>query len=154
MNQTNDVDAVIHQLEDILESDPGLAHRLTDSLTATRKRAAAELDPELFTALRDSAQSGYEFSQTRGVVTIDTSQSGFCDIGLVTIVPVGMGHVSSVILTASEGRHMAKGEEFGYFQFGGSDIIVLFQQQVYVEVDTSSEFRLVGSPVARCTPQG
>lgn len=97
----------------------------------------------------DSATSGYEFSQTRGVVTIDTSQSAGEDIGIVAVVPVGMAHVSSVVLTATAGRQMAKGDEFGYFQFGGSDIIILFQEGVGARIDTSEEFRLVGTPAAR-----
>ncbi|AFC55208.1 MULTISPECIES: phosphatidylserine decarboxylase [Mycobacterium] len=101
-------------------------------------------------ASSDSASSGYEFSQTRGVVTVDTSQSDCGDIGIVAVIPVGMAHVSSVVLTAVPGKHMAKGEEFGYFQFGGSDIIILFQEGVDPQLDTSEEFRLVGSPVARC----
>jgi phosphatidylserine decarboxylase len=100
----------------------------------------------------DSASTGYEFSQTRGVVTIDTSKSGAGDIGIVAVIPVGMAHVSSVVLTSVQGRHMAKGEEFGYFQFGGSDIIILFQEGVNPEIDKSDEFRLVGTPVARCNP--
>ncbi|MCV7379573.1 phosphatidylserine decarboxylase [Mycobacterium alsense] len=98
----------------------------------------------------DSSSSGYEFSQTRGVVTIDTSQSDCGDVGIVAVIPVGMGHVSSVVLTASTGKHMAKGEEFGYFQFGGSDIIILFQEGVDPQLDKSQEFQLVGTPVARC----
>jgi hypothetical protein len=43
---------------------------------------------------------------------------------------VGMAHVPSVMLTSVEGPHMAKGEKFGFFQFGGSDIIVLVQEGV------------------------
>lgn len=105
-------------------------------------------------ASSDSASSGYEFSQTRGVVTIDTAQSDCGDIGIVAVIPVGMAHVSSVVLTAVPGRHMAKGEEFGYFQFGGSDIIILFQEGVEPRLDTSEEFRLVGTPVARCRALG
>lgn len=103
-------------------------------------------------AASDSASSGYEFSQTRGVVTIDTSPSDCGDIGIVAVIPVGMAHVSSVVLTPVSGRHMAKGEEFGYFQFGGSDIIILFQDGVDPQLDKSEEFRVVGSPVARCRP--
>lgn len=99
----------------------------------------------------DSATSGYEFSQTRGVVTVDTSKSDGGDIGIVAVIPVGMAHVSSVVLTSVEDRHMAKGEEFGYFQFGGSDIIILFQAGVDLDIDKSEEFRLVGTPVARCS---
>ncbi|OBI42238.1 phosphatidylserine decarboxylase [Mycobacterium kyorinense] len=100
----------------------------------------------------DSSTSGYEFSQTRGVVTIDTAQSDLGDIGIVAVIPVGMAHVSSVMLTSTPGKHMAKGEEFGYFQFGGSDIIILFQKGVDPQIDTSEDFRLVGIPVARCKP--
>lgn len=98
----------------------------------------------------DSATSGFEFTQNRGVVTIDTADSDCGDIGVVAVIPVGMAHVSSVVLTAVEGRHMAKGEEFGFFQFGGSDIIVLFQNGVDPQIDTGTEYRLVGSPIARC----
>jgi phosphatidylserine decarboxylase len=103
-------------------------------------------------ASSDSATSGYEFCQTRGVVTVDTPQSDGGDLGVVAVIPVGMGHVSSVVLTSVAGHRMAKGEEFGYFQFGGSDIIILFQNGVDPQVDTSEEFWLVGTPVARCSP--
>ena len=38
---------------------------------------------------------------------------------------------------------MNKGAEFGHFQFGGSDIILLFQAGVATHV---------GSPAVRCQP--
>lgn len=101
---------------------------------------------------RDSAQTGYEFSQTRGVVTIDTSGSDAGDVGVVAVVPVGMGNVASVNLHTEPGRPVAKGDEFGYFQFGGSDIIVLFQEGVNLQVDTDESMRKVGSVIARCLP--
>jgi phosphatidylserine decarboxylase precursor len=56
----------------------------------------------------DSATSGFEFSQNRGVVTVDTSASDGGDIGVVAVIPVGMAHVSSVTLTAVQGTQMAK----------------------------------------------
>ncbi|BBZ71159.1 hypothetical protein MPRS_22520 [Mycobacterium paraseoulense] len=98
----------------------------------------------------DSATTGFEFFQNRGVVTIDTSASDSDDIGVVAVIPVGMAHVSSVILSAVEGKRMAKGEEFGYFQFGGSDIILLFQDGVDPQIDTDKGYRLFGTPAARC----
>ncbi|OCB39205.1 phosphatidylserine decarboxylase [Mycobacterium malmoense] len=98
----------------------------------------------------DSATTGYEFFQNRGVVTIDTSASDSDDIGVVAVIPVGMAHVSSVVLTAVEGKRMAKGEEFGYFQFGGSDIILLFQDGVDPKINTDKDYRLFGTPAARC----
>lgn len=64
---------------------------------------------------------GYEFIQTRGLIIIDSP------IGLVAILPMGMAQVSSVVITAEEGRTLRKGEEISYFQFGGSDIVMLFE---------------------------
>lgn len=98
----------------------------------------------------DAATSGYEFFQNRGVIIIDTAASGAGDVGLVAVIPVGMSHVSSVMLTATAGTQMAKGDEFGYFQFGGSDIVVLFQDGVDPEIDTGDDYRLMGTPIARC----
>ncbi|MBP0461679.1 phosphatidylserine decarboxylase [Streptomyces montanisoli] len=99
---------------------------------------------------KDSAKTGYEFSQTRGVLTLDTAGSDEGDLGIVGVVAVGMSHVASVNVTAVESTRLAKGDEFGYFQFGGSDIIVLFQEGVAPDVSTSEEFRRVGSVIARC----
>ncbi|KKK68606.1 hypothetical protein LCGC14_2942360, partial [marine sediment metagenome] len=48
-------------------------------------------------------------------------------LGLVAVLPIGMGQVSSVNLTVQVGATLAKGEEFGYFTFGGSDIIIMFE---------------------------
>ncbi|GAA1923537.1 hypothetical protein GCM10009815_17670 [Nocardioides marmoribigeumensis] len=103
---------------------------------------------------KDRTQSGYEFSQVRGVLTLDTSASGHGDLGTVAVVPVGMSHVASVTLSTVPGTVVTKGEEFGYFQFGGSDIIILFQEGVDPQVDTSTALRHVGSPVARIGSSG
>lgn len=65
--------------------------------------------------------AGYQFAQARGLVVLDTP------IGLVAVLPIGMAQVSSVIVTAEVGDTLRKGEEISYFQFGGSDIIVLFE---------------------------
>lgn len=46
---------------------------------------------------------------------------------MVAVLPVGMAVVSSIILTAEKGVTLRKGEELGYFQFGGSDIVVMFE---------------------------
>lgn len=72
---------------------------------------------------------GYQFVQGRGLVVLDT------DIGMVAILPVGMAVISSVILTAEVGVTLRKGEELGYFQFGGSDIVVLFEAKRKVKLN-------------------
>jgi phosphatidylserine decarboxylase len=65
--------------------------------------------------------TGYQFAQTRGLIVLETP------IGLVAVLPIGMSQVSSVIITAEVGVTVRKGEELSYFQFGGSDIILLFE---------------------------
>ncbi|NOQ27173.1 MAG: hypothetical protein GQ564_17570 [Bacteroidales bacterium] len=61
----------------------------------------------------DGSENGYEFSQTRGLVVLDSP------IGLVAILPIGMAQVSSVNMTTVVGSYLNKGDEFGYFLFGG-----------------------------------
>jgi phosphatidylserine decarboxylase precursor len=72
--------------------------------------------------------AGYQFIQTRGLIIFDSP------IGLVAVLPIGMAQVSSVNMTAVVGAYLNKGDEFGYFQFGGSDIILLFEASSGVEV--------------------
>lgn len=104
----------------------------------------------------DRTESGYEFFQTRGILVLDTAGAGgdVEDVGLVGVVPVGMSHVASVVMTAGEGTDLPKGAEFGYFEFGGSDIILLFEREVSLDVDTSDAFRHVGTPAARLSRTG
>ncbi|MBL4659538.1 MAG: phosphatidylserine decarboxylase [Alcanivoracaceae bacterium] len=98
----------------------------------------------------DTSQGGYEFSQARGIVILDTTGSAYGDVGLVAIVPIGMCQVSSVNMTAQVGNNMLKGDEFGYFLFGGSDIIVLFQEGVNPKVQTGNQYRHYGTTIAVC----
>lgn len=64
----------------------------------------------------------YQFTQHRGLIVIESP------VGLVAVLPIGMAQVSSVNLTAEVGATLAKGEEFGYFAFGGSDIVIMFEK--------------------------
>ena len=64
----------------------------------------------------------FQFNQERGLVVIDSPV-----IGLVAVLPIGMAVISSVNLTLQPGDVLRKGDEFGYFLFGGSDIVMLFQ---------------------------
>lgn len=48
-----------------------------------------------------------------------------------------MAHVGSVVLPAETGTQASKGDEIGYLQFGGSDIILPFQAGVNPQVDTT-----------------
>lgn len=99
----------------------------------------------------DDSENGYEFNQARGIVILDTSNSPYGDVGLVAAVPVGMCQVSSVNMTAQVGNIMEKGDEFGYFLFGGSDVILLFQEGVDPEIYDGLQYRRYGTSVAKCS---
>jgi phosphatidylserine decarboxylase len=100
----------------------------------------------------DNAEDGYQFTQARGVVIIDTTNSPYGNVGLVAVIPIGMCQVSSVNMIATVGSNLLKGDEFGYFLFGGSDIIVLFQDGINPEIDMNDNYRHYGTKMADCTP--
>jgi len=78
----------------------------------------------------------FQFDQVRGLVVIDSPQ-----VGLVAILPVGMAMISSVNLTPEVGVELRKGEEFGYFLFGGSDIVLLFQdREVVLDAEVGTKY--------------
>lgn len=65
----------------------------------------------------------------RMVIVID------CDdptLGQVACVFVGMAEVSSCINVVRKGDHVKKGDEIGYFQFGGSTYCLIFQKDVAI----------------------
>ena len=71
----------------------------------------------------ESNSLSWQSVETRGCVLIKT------DYGMVAVIPVGMGQVSSVnfIETIKPGTKVKKGDELGYFLFGGSDCVMLFE---------------------------
>ncbi len=100
----------------------------------------------------DNAENGYQFLQARGIITIDTTNSPHGDIGIVAVIPVGMCQVSSVHMTATPGARLAKGDEFGFFKFGGSDIILLFQEGKSPVIEECSNYRHYGNSISSCPP--
>jgi phosphatidylserine decarboxylase len=105
----------------------------------------------------DSAEDGYEFVQSRGVLTIDTTGSPYGDVGIVAVIPIGMSQVSGVNMTHQAGTECSKGEEFGYFTFGGSDIIVLTQKGTNPQwnpafVEGTRYYSHYGTLLGRVTP--
>jgi phosphatidylserine decarboxylase len=49
------------------------------------------------------------------------------EFGLVMIVCVGAMMVGSTVITSTEGSHLNRMDELGYFKFGGSTLVVLFE---------------------------
>ena len=78
----------------------------------------------------------YQVDQERGLIVIDSPE-----VGLVAVLPVGMGNVSSVNLTPEVGARLQKGDEFGFFMFGGSDIVMLFQnKKVVIDAEVGKKY--------------
>ncbi|KIX98986.1 uncharacterized protein Z520_05447 [Fonsecaea multimorphosa CBS 102226] len=76
--------------------------------------------------------AGYQFIQQRGCIVIDTA--GFANIGMVAVLPMGMAQVSSVNLSEGSkvGNIVRKGDEISWFEFGGSDLVLVFEAQAQV----------------------
>jgi len=91
--------------------------------------------------------AGYQFAQTRGLIVIDSP------IGLLAVLPIGMSQVASVIITAEVGITLRKGEELAYFQFGGSDVIVLFENASNVSFNAQATVHYkMGTKIAQAYP--
>jgi len=87
--------------------------------------------------------TGWQFSQTRGYVIMDTGK-----YGLVALIPMGMAQVSSVNFEdeVKVGATLEKGAMFGNFLFGGSDFIMLFQQKAGFEITAPAEHKVAAKP--------
>ena len=79
---------------------------------------------------------GWQMIETRGCVIVETDE-----YGLVALLPVGMSQVSSVNFedTVQVGAEVKKGDMLGYFLFGGSDFIMIFQNQAGFELTAPNE---------------
>ncbi len=68
---------------------------------------------------------GYDATvNTRGLVFIENTDP---KIGLVCVIPVGITEISSVTIGVKNGDTLAKGDELGYFSYGGSSMCLVFQ---------------------------
>lgn len=98
---------------------------------------------------------GWQMIETRDCVVIDTD-----DYGLVAVLPIGMSQICSCNWEEGlmVGDRVEKGDPMGYFLFGGSDIVMVFQAGVGVELvcpkagsGEGYEHILMGEPYARLT---
>ena len=89
-------------------------------------------------------EPGYQFLQARGCITIHNPVLGY-----VSILPIGMAQVSSVNLLVEEGQRIEKGDEISNFYFGGSDIVLVFEEKACIEfeADIDTHYR-VGETLA------
>lgn len=84
----------------------------------------------------NSSIPGWQMIETRALVVVETKNHGF-----VAILPIGMSQISSVKLEdrVKIGASVEKGDPLGYFLFGGSDIVMLFQKAVQFELTVPQE---------------
>ncbi len=95
---------------------------------------------------------GFQMVETRACAIIETE-----DYGLIAMLPVGMSQICSVnwIESLHVGQQLKKGDEMGFFLFGGSDIVMIFQRDIDVELtfDLKDNFLLMGEAYARLKQQ-
>lgn len=72
----------------------------------------------------DKSQGYITAVAARAVLVIDTGVRG---LGLVACIFVGMAEISSCVVEVRRGDKVGKGQELGYFQFGGSTHCLIFQ---------------------------
>ena len=87
------------------------------------------------------SQSYLAHVATRAIILIDADDPA---IGLMAFTPIGMTDVSSCVIHSQikPGYRVAKGEELGYFQFGGSTYCLVFGP------GTIADFNLAAIPQA------
>lgn len=93
---------------------------------------------------------GFQMIETRDCVILDTE-----DFGLVAVLPIGMSQVCSCNFenNLQVNMNVKKGDPMGYFLFGGSDIVMIFQKDVQVidltnKKKNESKHLLMGEPYA------
>ena len=102
----------------------------------------------------DANTPGWQNIETRGCVIIETKH-----YGLVALLPIGMSQICSVNFENSVkvGSTVKKGDMLGYFLFGGSDFVMLFQKKVDFaltapkESSSSNKHILMGEEYGRVT---
>jgi len=75
----------------------------------------------------DCDTPGWETVETRSCMILDTEKYGY-----VALMPIGMSQICSVNYSEglAPGVKVKKGQELGYFLFGGSDFVIIFQKGV------------------------
>lgn len=110
-------------------------------------------DPKLNRYMLYSTFPNWESIETRGCVIVQTEK-----YGLIALLPVGMSQISSVNFekTVKVGAKVKKGDMLGYFLFGGSDFVIVFQKQTHFtltvpEISGSYQHVLMGEKYGQMT---
>ena len=95
-------------------------------------------DPENKKYVLEDSIPGWQMIETRDCVIVDTG-----DFGLAAILLIGMSQICSCNWEESVkvGARVEKGDPMGYYLFGGSDIVMVFQSGVAAELCFMSPIR-------------
>ena len=122
-------------------------HRFRSPVSGTVREARvvdglmfSELHSEGFDEDAGIKSQGFEASvNTRGLVFIESDDPA---VGMVCVMPIGITEISSVafrkeiVPQGGKYAHVKKGEELGWFSYGGSTLCVVFQPGVIREFRT------------------
>ncbi|PWY93868.1 hypothetical protein BO94DRAFT_458570 [Aspergillus sclerotioniger CBS 115572] len=115
----------------VIDVIPGAAYldveyqKDTRSLVPKRPMRPIYSSGPVFRGAEATDKEGYQFLQARGIIIIENDK-----LGTVAVLPIGMAQVSSVVVRddLEPGSSIKKGDEISHFEFGGSDIVVMFQE--------------------------
>jgi phosphatidylserine decarboxylase len=82
----------------------------------------------------NNSQGYIAHTATRALIFIEADGP----IGLMCLIPVGMAEVSSCVTIVEENRKVKKGDQIGYFQFGGSTHCLIFRKGVVSQFGTQA----------------
>ncbi|CAH2353915.1 phosphatidylserine decarboxylase proenzyme 2 [[Candida] railenensis] len=102
-------------------------HRFHSPVTG-KVRQIKQVDGEYYTVNPMAIRSELDVfgENVRTLITIDTEH-----FGTIVMIAVGAMMVGSIVLTIKEEDEIRRGEEVGYFKFGGSTILLLFQSKYF-----------------------
>jgi len=97
---------------------------------------AVTWDEESGKYILDAETPGWQMIETRALVIVETEEHGD-----VALLPIGMSQVSSVNFEDSVkvGATVEKGDPLGYFLFGGSDFVMIFEEEAGFKITASME---------------
>lgn len=102
-------------------------------------------NPETKLYTLDCNDTSWQIIETRDSIILDT------EFGLVAILPIGMSQICSCNFEGNlkVGDIVHKGDPLGYFLFGGSDIVMLFQKNVeFIPLFENNKHMLMGENYA------
>lgn len=113
---------------------------------AGRIREAYNVDGTFFSEVEAEGTDARGLNDSQGYTTAVAARAVIvieCDepsLGLVACVFVGMAEVSSCRIVALPGQHVEKGDEIGFFQYGGSTYCLIFERDMIERFEPQPPF--------------